>query len=192
MADRADARADPASEPAAPGVVAVREGGAVKLIIMACSATKKVDQTEIPAINRYDGPMWRTLRAQLQRNPEVAAATKSGELLIWVVSARYGFFDAINTRIHDYDQKMTPRRMATMLSCPSYDLQRIRSFVDEADAVLFAGGELYRNAMWKASGGRLTTIMKIDETDGAGIGQHRAQLGAWLLAQFPAPEALAA
>lgn len=158
----------------------------MKLIIMACSATKKPDEGEMPAIDRYDGPMWRTLRAQLQRTPEAKAATLSGELLIWVVSARYGFFDAVATPIRDYDQKMTPGRMAKMLACPSYDLQRIRSFVDDADAVLFAGGELYRNAMWKASGGRLSSIMKIDETDGGGIGEHRAQLAAWIASHYGA------
>lgn len=165
----------------------------MKLIIMACSATKKRDAGEIPAIDRYDGPMWRTLRAQLQRTPEAKAAALSGELLIWVVSARYGFFDAVATPIRDYDQKMTPGRMAKMLACPSYDLQRIRSFVDDADVVLFAGGELYRSAMWKASGARLTTIMKIDETDGAGIGEHRAQLAAWIATQYgAAPRGVAA
>lgn len=54
----------------------------------------------------------------------------------------------------------------------------------QASDVLFAGGELYRNTMWKASGANLCNIMKITETDGAGIGVQREQLSAWMTAQF--------
>jgi hypothetical protein len=164
----------------------------MKLIILSCSATKRADEGELKTIDRYDGPMWRTLRAQLERNAEAALAVKSGDLLIWALSARYGFVDAIHTPMPNYEKKMTVEILAKMARDPSYDFQRIYSFVDSADAVLFAGGEMYRDAMWRASGGRLSQIMKIDETDGAGIGEHRAQLGAWLSTHFPQPQALAA
>lgn len=164
----------------------------MKLIIMACSETKRTEEREMPALERYDGPMWRTLRAQLIRQPAAAAALRNGDLAIWALSARYGFVDAIATCLPNYDRKMTAQLMAKMERDPSYDFQRIAGFVDTADAVLFAGGELYRNAMWKASGARLSMIMKIDETDGAGIGEHRAQLGQWFAEQFPSTEALAA
>ena len=35
------------------------------LIVMACSSTKRPGEEAMPAIDRYDGPMWRTLRAAL-------------------------------------------------------------------------------------------------------------------------------
>lgn len=164
----------------------------MKLIILSCSATKRTDETELKTIDRYDGPMWRTLRAQLARNPVAAAAVASGELLIWALSARFGFVNAIRTPMPNYEKKMTVEILAKMARDCSYDFQRIAGFVDDAEAVLFAGGEMYRNAMWRASGGRLSQIMKIDETDGAGIGEHRAQLGAWLSQHFPYQEVLAA
>lgn len=34
-----------------------------RLVILACSATKRPDPGYIPARERYDGPLWRTLRA---------------------------------------------------------------------------------------------------------------------------------
>lgn len=156
----------------------------MKLIIMACSSTKRREPGPITALERYDGPMWRTLRAQLARSPIMSAAYAGGELRIWVLSAKYGFIDA-TTQVPDYDRKMTAPILAKMARDPSYDFQRIPHMVSDAEAALFAGGELYRSAMWKASGANLWNIMKIAETDGAGIGLQRAQLSAWLGAQYP-------
>ena len=34
-----------------------------RLLVLACSATKRPDAGYIPARERYDGPLWRTLRA---------------------------------------------------------------------------------------------------------------------------------
>jgi hypothetical protein len=161
----------------------------MKLIIMGCSATKVPGAAPMRAIDRYDGPMWRSLRARLVELPAASAALKSGELRIYALSARFGFFDA-ETPIPDYNLLMTAVRIEKMARDCSFEVQQIPGKVDDADAVLFAGGSLYRDAMWKAAGGRLSNIMKISETDAAGIGLHRAQLGAWLNEHF-APAALA-
>lgn len=68
-----------------------------RLLVLACSATKRPDPDCIPAIARYDGPLWRTLRAT---DPEGRAAK------VAFLSARYGFRDAA-TRIVDYDAGLT-------------------------------------------------------------------------------------
>lgn len=34
-----------------------------RLVILACSARKRPDAAYLPAIERYDGPLWKTLRA---------------------------------------------------------------------------------------------------------------------------------
>jgi hypothetical protein len=156
-----------------------------KLIIMACSGTKRPDAQPMPAIERYDGPMWQTLRARLAEHPQAAKDYASGDLRIWVMSARYGFIDTI-TQIPDYNERLSPELAAKMARDPSYDFQHIQHMVDDASAVLFAGGETYRNAMWKASGANLWNIMKISETNGAGIGHHRAQIGAWFAENYAA------
>lgn len=157
----------------------------MKIIIMACSNTKRTDAGPLSALDRYDGPMWKTLRALLARYPSAAAARASGALKIWVLSGLYGFVE-VGTEMPAYDRRMTDKLLATMQADPSYDFQRIADMVDDADAALFAGGELYRDAMWRASGSDFRNIMKVTETDGGGIGEHRAQLGAWFAEHFPA------
>ena len=37
--------------------------GASRLLVLACSATKRSDSGYLPALYRYNGPLWQTLRA---------------------------------------------------------------------------------------------------------------------------------
>src|SRR3546814_6561825 len=82
------------------------------LIVMACSSTKRPGADAVPALDRYDGPMWRTLRAALT---EVA---KDCRPAVWFLSARYGFHPA-DMPIMDYEQRMTTGRAAELLRIPS-------------------------------------------------------------------------
>lgn len=161
----------------------------IKVAIMACSGKKRPG--ERPAIEKYDGPMWQTLRARLAELPAAAEAFASGKLRIMVLSAKFGFIDAA-VAVPDYDQRLDERRATELLRDNSYDLQMLPGMVDQAEAVLFAGGELYRNTMWKATGANLWNIMKIDETNGAGIGFQREQLSAWFNQHYGAELARAA
>ncbi|SFG79425.1 hypothetical protein [Methylobacterium gossipiicola] len=68
-----------------------------RLLILACSATKRPDAERMPAIARYDGPLWRTLRAA---DPDGRRAR------VAFLSAHYGFRDA-TTPIADYDARLT-------------------------------------------------------------------------------------
>lgn len=68
-----------------------------RLLILACSATKRPDPGRIPARDRYDGPLWRTLRA----NDPNGVLAKVGFL-----SARFGFRGA-STPIEHYDARLT-------------------------------------------------------------------------------------
>lgn len=155
----------------------------MKLLIMACSAAKRPEAGLLPAIDRYDGPMWQTLRTTLAALPAARSAIGRDDLRIMVLSAAHGFIPA-TCEIADYDQRMTPDRMAAIIAEPRYGAAAIRQLLADAEAALFAGGLLYRNAMWRASGGSLWNLMKTDETDGAGIGFQRAQLAAWLNRHF--------
>lgn len=161
------------------------------VIVMGCSGTKVATPGHIPAIDRYDGPMWKTLRAQLARLPDAAEAYRSGDLVILVLSALYGLVPA-STPMPDYDLRMTPDLAKKMASDPSYDFQMLPHLVDGAEHVLFAAGSAYRDVMWRGSGANLWHLMKITETDGGGIGEHRAQLGAWMQSRFAPSLALAA
>lgn len=161
-----------------------------KIVILACSGRKNPGDGVL-AIDMYDGPMWQSLRARLSELPRARQALATGDLRIFVLSAKFGIVEA-DVVLPDYDQRLDERRAAELLRDPTHDLQMLPGLVNQAEAVLFAGGELYRNTMWKASGANLWNIMKIDETDGAGIGFQREQLSAWFHRHFGAALAVAA
>lgn len=162
----------------------------MKLIIMSCSATKRATPGLMPAIDRYDGPLWRTLRARLAELPDAEAAVTAGTLRILLLSAEHGFIAATD-EIADYENRMTVDRSAEIIR-RYRDADNIAlPLIDAAENILFVGGALYRDTMWRASGAGLWHIMKIDETEG-GIGQHRADLSHWLRQHYGAKERRAA
>lgn len=144
-------------------------GSSAVLIAMACSATKRPDPGELPAIDRYDGPMWRTLRAALGELPESARPE------VWFLSARYGFHPA-TLPIVNYDGVLSEARARDLLRMPSSNHMAFAQTVANHHRVLFAGGALYRDTMRSAC----PRISLLSETDGGGIGEHRAQLRAWI------------
>lgn len=141
----------------------------IALICLACSATKLHRLGEMPLIDRYDGPMWKTLRAAL--------ADVANKPRIMVLSARFGFIDA-TVSTSDYDMVLTPARAKRLLEGPMGEKYQFANAVEEANATLFAGGALYRDMMRKAAHAHLA---KVAETDGCGIGHQRAQLRAWIV-----------
>jgi hypothetical protein len=77
-----------------------------RLLILACSATKRHDPNPIPARDRYHGPLCRTLRATDPR----------GRLArVGFLSARFGFRDA-RTPIEDYDARLSEELAARMIA----------------------------------------------------------------------------
>lgn len=160
-----------------------------KIVIMACSGRKNPGEG-VRAIDMYDGPMWQTLRARLAELPAAREALATGDLRIFVLSAKFGIVEA-DVVLPGYDQRLDERRAAELLRDKSCELQMLPGMVNQAEAVLFAGGELYRNTMWKATGANLWNIMKIDETSGAGIGFQRMQLSAWFNSHYGEPLAVA-
>ena len=75
-----------------------------RLLILSCSMTKRAGPKWMPARDRYDGPLWRTLR---HVDPIEAKAR------VAFLSAEYGFRDA-RTTIENYDARMTPEIAASM------------------------------------------------------------------------------
>ena len=67
------------------------------MLILACSVTKRGRPRRIPARDRYDGPLWRSLRAA---DPDGCKAQ------VAFLSARFGFRGA-DTPIEHYDARLT-------------------------------------------------------------------------------------
>ncbi|WP_298193061.1 hypothetical protein [Novosphingobium sp.] len=77
-----------------------------RLLILACSATKRRDPGWMPAWDRYDGPLWQTWRSA---DPGRRLAR------VGFLSARYGF-GAGDRPIGDYDARLTPELAERMIA----------------------------------------------------------------------------
>lgn len=71
------------------------------LLILACSATKRLEQRPMPAIERYDGPAWRVLRRALRERPGLRA-----ELRVWALSAKWGLISE-QFPVWPYDRRLS-------------------------------------------------------------------------------------
>lgn len=121
-------------------------------------------------------------------HPSAALALLTGDLTIMFLSAEHGFRD-VNMRIADYDRKMTAARADELCGMWSANGDELSRRFADAENAIFVGGALYRRAMWTVSGAHFGDPEKVTDTDGAGIGHHRAQLGNWLEEHYPASAA---
>lgn len=167
-----------------------------RLLILACSATKRHDPGWMPAWERYDGPLWQTWRTV---DPDRRLAR------IGFLSARYGF-GAGDRPIEDYDARLTtdladrmiaggmgtrwprppsPRKPDNYGSHPGCEIASLsghgtRPFTD----VALVGGGLYLKVMRAFLDGFremrcITPDAEITEIN-AGIGVMRQRLRKWL------------
>lgn len=167
-----------------------------RLLILACSATKRRDPGWVPAYERYDGPLWQTWRTV---DPDRRLAR------VGFLSTRYGF-RAVDSPIEDYDARLTPDLAERMIaggmttrwprppspnkpdnygSHPGCEIASLachgaRPFTD----IALVGGGLYLQVMRAFLGGFremrcITPDARITEIN-AGIGIMRARLRAWL------------
>jgi hypothetical protein len=147
------------------------------LVLMACSATKA--DAPAPALELYRGVMYSTFKAN-------AASTQA----VVILSAKHGFVGAGQV-IEPYEQRMTEARADEMISeLPDFDAI---AWPRNVGSILLAGGKAYRRVMRAAIERRielgvLAADVELKETDGAGIGYQRAQLGAYLRESAATPE----
>lgn len=167
-----------------------------RLLILACSATKRQDDGYMPAIDRYDGPLWQTARCNSSDRTMVKIA---------VLSARYGFIDS-RSQIQNYDSRLTtgladrmiagglvtrwprppsprkPDNYGNSAACEMASLTEHgdRPFTD----VAIAGGHIYIKVMRSflaafRDHGYLAPHASVTEIN-APIGIMRQQMGRWL------------
>jgi len=172
-----------------------------RLLILACSSMKAPDGSlpthdpaAVPALLRYNGPLWQTLRA---------IQPHARKTLIAFMSARYGFRRA-QVHIADYDERLTPE-IATRLIAAGVntnwppDEGRRNPFALSEIAIMGAskrkpfldvalvGGKLYlevmRSFVAEFQSRRLVSpTARITEINGP-IGLMRKELRAWV--QYP-------
>ncbi|OGR24297.1 MAG: hypothetical protein A2139_04935 [Desulfobacca sp. RBG_16_60_12] len=142
----------------------------LRLLILKCSARKRGPHEPIAALERYDGPLWRVLRAWLRNNPSLAP-----DLDVYALSAAFGLIPA-GQLIQWYDQTMSPERASELRP-------RILAILGELMqrpyvAACFGLSRRYLRAIegWDAV---VQPGLEITVTDGA-LGVKLGQLGAWL------------
>lgn len=168
----------------------------LRLLILACSATKRAGPDYMPALERYDGPLWQTLRSADPRGEKAKVA---------FLSAHLGF-RAANPPIELYDARMTDQIVAAMKAgdlgtrWPRPKSQRrvmpsgehpgmhIASLTSHGrypfSDVALAGGHLYLDVMrhlvgmFRASG-HIVPDARMTEINGP-IGRMRRDLRQWL------------
>ena len=138
---------------------------AKRCLVLSCSRTKRRDSGLLPALERYDGPLFRVLRKYLRLNPEA-------QLSILILSARFGLITA-STPIPYYDQRMTFSR-AQELRIPVQRAltERVKGC---SEAVLILGKQ-YRAVLdgWSVPHG-----IRVYWFEGS-LGERISRLRAWL------------
>jgi hypothetical protein len=141
-----------------------------RLIILACSARKKGGPEPVPAIERYDGPMWQILRNFMRDEPLFAECTD-----ILALSAEFGLITS-NDLIPLYERKMAPSRAVELR--PQV-LQRLQCFLSSTHTdICLALSEQYMHTLagWEVL---VPEGTRITQTDGP-MGVKLAQFKAWL------------
>lgn len=141
------------------------------LLILGCSARKRSTPEMLPAIERYDGPLYRVLRKCLREG------TAPPVLDVLIISARYGLLRAAD-QVECYDQRMTGARASHM-----------REEIGTRIAAELSG-KRYSRAHISLGSHYLAALGGVEQVSGyvgqvslatGGIGQRLAQLRAWLL-----------
>jgi hypothetical protein len=112
-----------------------------RLLILAFTATKRHELGLLPALRRYDGPSFRTVRRWRMLNPRDAE-----RLDILIISARLGLITA-DTPIKDYDQRMTQRQAVALQPAVSAALHQFFALRSPYAATLIHLGQDYLPAL---------------------------------------------
>ncbi len=144
-----------------------------RLLILACSARKRLDRSALPAIERYDGVNFRILK-KLQREHAFPH-----DLDVLILSAKYGLLRP-ETPIEAYNLKMTEARAAELCARVSCDLDRhLRE--KKYDSIFVNLGKTYLNALALS---RKLKQCKVQYATG-GIGSKMKKMKAWILNSYP-------
>lgn len=146
-----------------------------RLLLLSCSATKRSDPGMLPAIERYDGPAYRVLRAWRDDGHRLPR--------ILILSAQYGLIGRDHP-IADYDRVMDEAR-AEMLKGTNVLRREIHTACWAADDIFVFGGTLYQDVFraWlptHAKNDPATPIELPVQWSRGPIGMQLHQLAAWL------------
>ncbi len=147
-----------------------RKGTSVdRLLILSCSERKATASDRLPAIDRYDGPVFRVLRKYLREGSSRAPT-------VLIVSAKYGLIES-SRRIPAYDYRMSAARAKELRPHVLAAARRILASRKWQDVGVCAGKH-YRSTLdgflpFLPEGSQIVFI-------GGGQGPRLTRLRAWL------------
>jgi hypothetical protein len=167
-----------------------------RLLVLACSATKRDGPPYMPAIERYDGPLWQTLRATDPYGEKAKVAFLSAYLGFRTASSPIEMYDArmtdqvaaamkagdLGTR---WPRPKTQRRVMPSGGHPGMHIGSLTALGRDPFAdVALVGGHLYLDVMRHfvelfRTGGHVVRGARICEINGP-IGMMRRDLRSWL------------
>ena len=128
-----------------------------RLLVLSCSDTKCPDVGDMEAVDRYLGPVFKSLKAM----------GTPADVDVAIMSAKHGLIRA-DTPIKNYDERMSPKK-AEMFKQDAGQMSRIKNTLDGYDNVIVQGGKDYKDVIRAAAGD-----IKITEiAGGRGIGDQR-------------------
>lgn len=138
-------------------------------VILACSATKRAELGRAQAVALYDGPAWRTYRANKSCAlwPGFALSAEHGLI------SEYAELEAYDRRLETLDD------VARLMDQVAAELERLEGAGELADRVLVYGGARYRQLMLLAIDRAGDARDRYQFTTG-GIGQQLGQLAKFL------------
>ncbi len=141
-----------------------------RLLILSCSQRKNTSQGQLPAIERYNGPLFFVLRRFLRECPREAK-----QLDVYILSAFYGLIPA-DFQTEFYDQKMNLSRVVELQ--PQIKTTFSNVLQKNYASICFVLGKIYL----KAFGDLQDLIPTLTETIMAygPIGKKQTQLKNWL------------
>ena len=140
----------------------------MRVLILACSARKRLSEGLVPAIERYDGPSFQVLRKFLRTSTE--------QVGIWILSAEFGLI-ASPQPIPWYDRRMTISRARQLHESTIKRLQELTNENHPSELYIVAG-KTYVEAI-KGFEAKMPRSLKIGIAKG-GLGRKLSQLRAWL------------
>lgn len=112
-----------------------------RVLILACSRRKRTGQALMPAVKRYDGPLFRVLRKFLREHPTGAESVD-----VYILSGKFGLVSASH-HVPQYDVRLTCQRADKLQPQVLAQFERIVSGDYSYRDVLICAGKAYRRAL---------------------------------------------
>lgn len=109
-----------------------------RLLLLSCGKRKRADLDLLPALERYDGPLFRVVRRFCATHP-------LSQPDIYILSAKFGLISA-NQPIPNYDQRLTPERASELRPAVQETLAQILTQHSYAD-LYYALGRDYAQSL---------------------------------------------